>query len=112
MSSSNNSPSFKEEYGWEPVEVEATLSESPSRNDKRHLSSASISTLSTADNSDQSTSLGRGRRSRPSVASASSQLPTVREKKEQRALSLKAPSSLTNVNSEETVVSSKKVLHA
>lgn len=101
---------FKEEIEWEPVEAEATRSESPFRNDRRHPSSASISTLSTADGSDQPG--GRGRRSRPSVASASSLLPTVREKKEQRALSVNTPPSLTHVTSQETVVSSKKVSHA
>jgi len=103
-------PPFKEEIAWEPMEVDATGSDSPSRNDRRHSSSASTSTLPTADSSDPSG--GCGRRSRPSVASASSQLPTVREKKEQRALSLDESPDLTQLNSEETVVSSQKVPHA
>lgn len=100
-------PPFKEEVVWDPVDVDATGSDAATGTDRRHSSSASSSTLSTSDSNDPSSA--RGRRSRPSVASASSQLPTVREKKEQRALSLDKPPSLVHFASEETVVSSQKV---
>lgn len=98
-------PPFKEEIAWQPPDANITGSDSPSRDSRRHSSSASASTGSTADSNDPSG--GRGRRSRPSVASASSQLATVREK-EQRALSLDKPPG-SQLSSEEAVVSSKKV---
>lgn len=87
------------------------LATNPSRSDqgRRHSSSASSSSQSTEDNSNSS----RGRRSRPSVASISAQLPTVREQKVQRALSWKAegkPPGGPRLDSDETVISSKKVL--
>ena len=99
-------PTLKEDVAWDQAETEVPPSDSPSR-DRRHSSSASTSTLVTGDSNDPSSA--RGRRSRPSVASASSQLPTVREKKEQRALSFATPTSLTHTVSEEKVISSKKV---
>ena len=102
---------FKNEPLWVSTGDDNLRSESPtSRTDRTHSSSASTSTGTTGDSSD--TSNGRGRRSRPSVASASSQLPTVREKNQQRALSLNSvnkQSSLARLGSDETVVSSKKV---
>ena len=107
-------PTFEEEAAWDPLETVTPPSDGYF-GDRRHSSSASSSTLS-AGGSNATSSTG-GRRSRPSVASASSQLPTVqekRERKEQRALSketipsLLAPT-LTPLDSEETVVSSQKV---
>ena len=99
---------FKDEPLWVPPGDDNIRSESPTaRTDRRHSSSASTSTGITGDSTDSSTS--RGRRSRPSVASASSQLPTVREKAQQRALSLDKPPSLAKLASDETVVSSQKV---
>lgn len=76
----------------------------------RHSSSASSSSKS----ADEKSSNGsQGRRARPSVASISSQLATVREQKEQRALSWgienKMPGT-SRLDSDETVISSKKVL--
>ena len=100
--SSMTSP-FAEDTVWEPVRSDAPSS----LGDRRHSSSASSSTLSVGDSTDSSYT--RGRRARPSVASASSQLPTVREQKEQRALPLDKPPLLTRTSSQEAVVSSKKV---
>lgn len=98
---------FKEDIEWNPVDEDLPDSPPPSTEDRRHSSSASSSTICGSDSSDGSG--GRGRRARPSVASASSQLPTVQEKREQRLLSLEKPSLLLNPSSEETVVSSQKV---
>lgn len=100
-------PHFKEEIEWNPVDEDLPENPPPPNEDRRHSSSASSSTISGSDRSDGSS--GRGRRSRPSVASASSQLPTVQEKREQRLLSLEKTSLLSNPSSEETVVSSQKV---
>ncbi|KAL9603603.1 MAG: hypothetical protein Q9219_001106 [cf. Caloplaca sp. 3 TL-2023] len=77
--------------------------------DRRHSSSASSSSAST--NSDGS----NGRRMRPSVISIASSLPTVREMHDRRTSSqttLNVPSQphSSSVSSDETVVSSKKVL--
>ena len=83
-----------EEQMWE-----LTTNVSRSDRDRRHSSSASSSSQSTEDR--QGSQVSSGRRTRPSVSSISSQLPTVREQKELRALSLA---------SDETVISSKKVL--
>lgn len=94
---------------WVSGEAEAeTLRDNSPSTDRRHSSSASNSTLTTCDSSDSSAA--RGRRSRPSVASASSKLPTVREK-EQRAQSLGQSSDGSQQPLEEAVVSSKKVLN-
>ena len=91
--------------GWE-------LSTNPSRTDRRHSSSASSVTVSTEDV--QMSSSGRGRRTRPSVTSASSQLATVRERQGQRTLSwetnAKGSGNFPPPRSDEEVVSSKKVL--
>lgn len=95
-----------EEQVWE-----LTTNVSRSDRDRRHSSSASSSSQSTKDRQGSQTS--NGRRTRPSVGSISSQLPTVREQKERRALSWKTEDQLTvtpRLASEETVVSSKKVL--
>lgn len=101
---------LKEEHIWETSMEDSVspLDESgPPRTDRRHSSSASNSTGTTGDSND---SLGqRSRRSRPSVVSASSQLPTVKEKNQQRAMSIGKPPSLAHLTSEETVISSKKV---
>ena len=88
------------------------LTTNPSRSDQegRHSSSASSSSKS----ADEKSSNGsQGRRARPSVASISSQLATVREQKEQRALSWgieNEMSGTSRLDSDETVISSKKVL--
>ncbi len=96
---------FKQETAWDPSADQNLSPASPT--ERRHSSSASSSTLSTNDSNDSSGS--RGRRSRPSVASVSSQLPTVREKNLQRAISEEKLLSLSQLSSEETVVSSQKV---
>ncbi len=104
---------IKEESLWLPPSEDNLRTESPSaRTDRRHSSSASTSTAVTGDSGNSAVS--GGRRSRPSVASASSQLPTVREQNQMRAMSLNSmnkdrPSSLAKVGSDEAVVSSKKV---
>lgn len=88
------------------------LTTNPSRSDRegRHSSSASSSSKS----ADEKSSNGsQGRRARPSVASISSQLATVREQKEQRALSWEIENKLpgtSRLDSDETVISSKNVL--
>lgn len=87
------------------------LTTNPSRSDResRNSSSASSSSKST---DEKSSNGSQGRRARPSVASISSQLATVREQKE-RALSSENESKLlgtSRLDSDETVVSSKKVL--
>lgn len=88
------------------------LTTNPSRSDRerRHSSSASSCSMST---DSKSSNGSQGRRARPSVASISSQLATVRELKEQRALSWeienKMPSA-SRLDSDEIVISSKKVL--
>lgn len=95
-----------EEQMWE-----LTTNVSRSDRDRRHSSSASSSSQSTEDR--QGSHASNGRRTRPSVSSISSQLPTVREQKERRALSWKVedqPTTIQSVASDETVVSSKKVL--
>lgn len=95
-----------EEQMWE-----LTTNVSRSDRDRRHSSSASSSSQSTEDR--QGSQSSNGRRTRPSVSSISSQLPTVREQKERRALSWKTEDHLTatpRLASDETVVSSKKVL--
>ena len=79
--------------------------------DRRHSSSASSSSSSTDDPLASPNS--RGRRTRPSVSSASSKLPTVREQRDQRAISLDSTpgqEGRSRLTSDETVVSSKKVL--
>lgn len=82
--------------------------------DRRHSSSASISSQSTEDrNASPSANPSRGRRTRPSVSSISSQLPTVREQRAMRSLSWeidpKTPEPF-QTTAEESVVSSKNVL--
>ena len=100
---------FKQEPAWDPSAEQSSGNLAPiSVAERRHSSSASSSTLSTTDSNDSFGS--RGRRSRPSVVSISSQLPTVREKSFQRTISEDDPSRLSQSNSEETVVSSQKVL--
>ena len=104
---------IKEESLWLPPDEDRLRSESPSaRTDRRHSSSASTSTCVTGGSS--TSGVSGGRRSRPSVASASSQLPTVREQNQMRAMSVNSankdrPSSLAKMGSDEAVVSSKKV---
>lgn len=95
-----------EEQMWE-----LTTNVSRSDRDRRHSSSASSSSQSTEDR--QGSQISNGRRTRPSVGSISSQLPTVREQKERRALSWEVENRQTatpRLGSDETVVSSKKVL--
>lgn len=95
-----------EEKMWE-----LTTNASRSDRDRRHSSSASSSSQSTEDRKGSQTSSGR--RTRPSVSSISSQLPTVREQKERRALSWDVDNQRVvppRLASNETVVSSKKVL--
>lgn len=88
------------------------LTTNPSRSDRerKHSSSASSSSKS----ADEKGSNGsQGRRARPSVTSISSQLATVREQKEQRALSWENEKKIpgaSRLDSDETVISSKKVL--
>ena len=96
-----------------PPSEDNIRSDSPSaRTDRRHSSSASTTTGVTGDS--VNTTGSGGRRSRPSVISASSQLPTVREQNQMRAMSMNStnkdrPSSLAKLVSDESVVSSKKV---
>ncbi|KAL8990174.1 MAG: hypothetical protein Q9177_001108 [Variospora cf. flavescens] len=83
-----------------------------SKEDRRHSSSASGSSISS--NHERSPE-ANGRRMRPSVVSVASSLPTVREMHNRRTssqASLATPRTPHNfsVSSEETVVSSKKVL--
>lgn len=90
------------------------LSTHISRSDRRHSSSASTSSQSTEDKqASPNINPSRGRRTRPSVSSISSQLPTVREQKVMRTLSWdidpKTPEP-SGVVLEESMVSSKKVL--
>ncbi|KAI4252371.1 MAG: hypothetical protein L6R42_007993, partial [Xanthoria sp. 1 TBL-2021] len=118
MDSPGISPGSDSNDTWEQsLQITKTGSES-SRSDRgrRHSSSASSSTISAnRDNSPGS----NGRRTRPSVTSIASALPTVREMHDRRTSSqssLTVPrlphhSSVTSsLTSEETVVSSKKVL--
>lgn len=89
---------------------ELTTNLSHSDRERRHSSSASSSSKST---DEKSSNGSQGRRARPSVASISSQLATVREQKEQRALSWEVENALPGTSrlvSDETVISSKKVL--
>ena len=95
-----------EEQVWE-----LTTNVSRSDRDRRHSSSASSSSQSTEDR--QGSQASNGRRTRPSVSSISSQLPTVREQKERRALSWDVdnqPVAPQQPSPDETVISSKKVL--
>ena len=90
------------------------LSTNITRSDRRHSSSASTSSQSAEDRQSSSgTNPSKGRRTRPSVTSISSQLPTVREQKAMRTLSWeidpKSPDP-SQLRSEESVVSSKNVL--
>ena len=92
---------------------ELTTTVSRSDRDRRHSSSASSSSQSDERQVSPHSAGQRGRRTRPSVSSASSQLPTVREQKERRALSWEVdnrPGLASKLNSDETVVSSQKVL--
>ena len=118
--------SSKGETEWnphmmEPLEHVETRSPSPKSGPagERHSVSGSVSTSSTGDGRDDSSS--RGRRSRPSVAASSSQLAPVREMKERKGFrALSDDSTLSNGSqndrpsiaklvSGEGVVSSKKV---
>ncbi|KAL9036204.1 MAG: hypothetical protein Q9214_006241 [Letrouitia sp. 1 TL-2023] len=84
-----NTPPIDDEPAWnphmlEPVEHVQTRGQSPTSSespDRRHSSSASSSTL-TSGSYRESSGL-RGRRMKPSVTASSSQLPAVREMKEQ-----------------------------
>ncbi len=109
-------PPFKEEPVWQPIGEDLThvetRSESPGSGggERRHSSSASNSTFTTGDGTDGGGT--RGRRTRPSVTSASSQLATVRERNSiAGTISEKRPSlgSTVDLGSIETVISSKKV---
>ncbi|KAL8812163.1 MAG: hypothetical protein Q9200_001243 [Gallowayella weberi] len=103
---------------WE-LSPQLTKSESVSSTsdrDRRHSSSASGTSVSA--NRDHSPA-SSGRRTRPSVTSIAASLPTVREMHDRRTSSQASsappslphnPSLTTSVDSEETVVSSKKVL--
>ena len=89
---------------------ELSTNVSSSDRDRRHSSSASSSSQSAED---RQANGSNGRRTRPSVSSASSQLPTVREQKERRALSWGIENNsepFSRLASDETVVSSKNVL--
>lgn len=89
---------------------ELTTNQSRSDRERRHSSSASSSSKST---DEKSSNGSHGRRARPSVLSISSQLATVREQKEQRALSWENENKMpgtSRLDSDETVISSKKVL--
>lgn len=94
-----------EDQTWE-------LTTNPSRSDRERNYSSSAS--SSSKSSDEKNSNGsQGRRARPSVASISSQLATVREQKEQRALSWENENKMpgtSRLDSDETILSSKKVL--
>lgn len=88
------------------------LATNPSRSDRerRHSSSASSSSKSAEE---KSSSGSQGRRARPSVATISSQLATVRVQKEQRALSWEIENKMrgtSRLDSDETVTSSRVVL--
>lgn len=91
------------------------LNTNTSRSDRRHSSSASSSSKSAEDRQGSSNPDGtKARRMRPSVSSASSQLPTVREQKEFRVMTWEKDSKKADppprLKSDETVVSSKDVL--
>ena len=98
---------FKQEPAWDPLAEAAKNLYPISATERRHSSSVSTYTNSTNDSNESSGS--RGRRPRPSVASSSSQLPTVREKNLERVMNDDKTPSLALVDSEETVVSSQKV---
>ncbi|KAL8853448.1 MAG: hypothetical protein Q9221_001765 [Calogaya cf. arnoldii] len=118
MASPAISPGSDSNETWEQSShITKTGSESTtSDRDRRHSSSASSSSISAnRDNSPGS----NGRRTRPSVTSIASTLPTVREMHDRRTLSQSSltvpplpqhPSVSSSLTSEETVVSSKKVL--
>ncbi|KAL9006684.1 MAG: hypothetical protein Q9188_000558 [Gyalolechia gomerana] len=109
--------STENEYGdvvWDLSSQSTSSGSLPSKSDpsRRHSSSASSSSASAnRDNSPGS----NGRRTRPSVASIASSLPTVREMHDRRTssqttLTVPAPSHISSLSPDEPVVSSKKVL--
>ncbi len=107
-------PHFRDDSIWELGPI-ASRTESPLPADRKHSSSASTSSASTENPPGTPNSNGsRGRRTRPSVSSAQSKLPTVREQRDQqRALSLDVGPSQEGpprLASDETVVSSNHVL--
>ncbi|KAI4125314.1 MAG: hypothetical protein LQ338_004328 [Usnochroma carphineum] len=120
MESAGRSPGSEEDLVWDlptPSDLPSQFSKpgsdiSKSSGDRRHSSSASSSSTST--NRDYSSG-PNGRRTRPSVTSIASSLPTVREMHARRTssqASLTAPPHphQSSVSSEETVVSTKKAL--
>lgn len=107
-------PPFREDSIWELGPITART-ESPVPADRRHSSSASTSSASTDDPLSTPNSNGsRGRRTRPSVSSAQSKLPTVREQRDQqRAMSVELGPGQEGPHRlawDETIVSFKNVL--
>ncbi|KAL8944271.1 MAG: hypothetical protein Q9216_000566 [Gyalolechia sp. 2 TL-2023] len=109
--------SFENEYEdvvWDLASQSPTSGSLPFKSDgsRRHSSSASSSSASA--NRDTSPS-SNSRRTRPSVTSIASGLPTVREMHDRRTssqttLTIPTHSHISSLSSDETVVSSKKVL--
>lgn len=94
-----------EDQTWE-------LTTNPSRSDReRRYSSSASSSSKSAD--EKGSNGSQGRRARPSVTSIPSQLATVREQKEQRALFWENENKISGASRldlDETTISSKKVL--
>ena len=114
MNQRDMDPHFREDSIWELGSV-STHVESSARAGRRLSSSASTSSTATDDPLGSPNSNGsHGRRTRPSVSSASAKLPTVREQKDhQRGMSSGNTSRTEGhprLASDETVVSSKDVL--
>ncbi|KAL8655517.1 MAG: hypothetical protein Q9210_000823 [Variospora velana] len=120
MESTGRSSGSQEDVVWAlpsqsgfPSQSNKSGSVSPSSEEgRRHSSSASGS--STSGNRERSAEVN-GRRMRPSVVSVASSLPTVREMHDRRtssqtSLATPPPPHKFSVSSEETVISSKKVL--
>ncbi|KAL8823570.1 MAG: hypothetical protein Q9191_005733, partial [Dirinaria sp. TL-2023a] len=101
----------EEQQAWELSEdIRRSSSPYGSSDERRHSSSASSSSQSTGNSAEARGSAGR--RSRPSVSSASAALATVQEQREHRSMSFDMPERPADprLASEETVVSSQDVL--
>ncbi|KAL8784546.1 MAG: hypothetical protein Q9213_003894 [Squamulea squamosa] len=119
MESPGRSPgSDNNNENWELASQSTKAGSVSSKSDRERRHSSSASSSSNSANRDNSPG-SNGRRTRPSVTSIASSLPTVREMHDRRTSSQASlpvpslphhPSVTSSVPSEETVVSSKKVL--
>ncbi|KAL8839581.1 MAG: hypothetical protein Q9170_001685 [Blastenia crenularia] len=115
MESPGTPPGNEEIWYLSSESTKSGSATSKTRGDRRHSSSASSSSASGNRDSSPGSTGSNGRRMRPSVISVASSLPTVREMHDRRMSSqssLTVPSypHVSSVSSDETVVSSKKVL--